>query len=123
MTTIMTVVMLGLVALVATETVVYWHVRTRGTWRDWPAGRSLMYLLLIISTGFTFGVVNRFLGEYPARGLVSFLLYAMFIGALVVIRFTIRAEMKRAGRPLVTKLPAGGDARDIVVASENTETE
>ena len=28
--------------------ILYWHLSTKGTWKDWPAGRSLMTLLMII---------------------------------------------------------------------------
>lgn len=119
------VALIGIVALVALETVVYWHVVTGGTWRDWPAGRSLMYLLLIIAGGFGFGTLNQFLGQYPARPLVSFALYALFISALIVIRLTIRAEVKRGNKQdqVKTKLPIRGSSRDIAVASENRETD
>jgi uncharacterized membrane protein YfcA len=119
----LTLALLFIVAAVATETVIYWHRKTRGTWREWPAGRSLMYLLIIISSGFGYGVINRFLGDYPARNLVSFVLYALFIGALLVIRKTIAAEMRRGrDKPLTTKLPTTTGPVDVAVASENQET-
>lgn len=91
------VIFIGIISVIAFETVIYWHRGTRGTWRDWRAGRSLMYLLLIIAFGFGYGIINQFLGQYPARPFVGLFLYALFVAALVVIRLTIRAEL-RTGR-------------------------
>lgn len=88
-------ILLGLVAFSAGTVCAYWHLATRGTWRDWPAGRSLMGLLGIITVGFGYGVVNRFLGAYPSKYAVAVLLYALFIGAIWVIGFTIRHELRR----------------------------
>lgn len=120
---LLNVILIGVVSLIAFETVIYWHVNTKGTWREWPAGRSLMYLLMIIAFGFGYGVVNQFLGQYPARPFVGFGLYMLFIGALIVIRFTIRAEMRRGDRRLKTKLPTHTGPIDVVVATENQERE
>jgi hypothetical protein len=120
---LLNVIMIGIIALIATEIVLYWHVRTKGTWREWPAGRSLMYLLLIIAVGFSFGIVNQFLGQYAARVWVGGFLYGGFISALIIIRFTIRAEMKRGERKLLqTKLPTTTGPVDITVATKNEET-
>lgn len=117
---LLNVILIAMVSGIALETVVYWHRKTRGTWRDWPAGRSLMYLLLIIGIGFGYGVVNQFFGQYPARPLIGFGLYIGFIAALVIIRFTIRAEMRSGERRhLKTVLPTEDGARQVVVASEN----
>ena len=119
---LLNVILIGIVSSVAFETIWYWHRNTRGTWRDWPAGRSLMYLLLIIAFGFGYGVVNQFLGQYPARPVVGFLLYVMFIGALVVIRITITAEMRRGKKRLKTKLPTTTGPVDVTVATTNEES-
>lgn len=116
-------VLLGAIALVAGAVVVYWHIATKGTWRHWPAGRSLMGLLIIIMAGFGFGVINRYLGDYPAKFPIATALYGLFLGALAFIGSTIRAEM-RAGK-------ARARAKDttpstapvtIVVASTNEES-
>lgn len=116
------VALIGLVSLVALEAIVYWHRATRGTWREWPAGRSLMYLLVIIAVGFGFGVVNQFLGQYPLRPVIGFGLYVLFIAALVVIRFTIQAEMRKGRRQkLKTTLPTTAGPTDVTVATENNE--
>lgn len=116
------VALIGIVSLVAAETIFYWHRATKGTWKEWPAGRSLMYLLIIIASGFGFGVVNQFLGQYPLRPVIGFGLYVLFIAALVVIRLTIRAEMRRGQRKVKTTLPTATGPVDITVATENQET-
>ena len=92
---LLSAVLLGIIPLTAGTVVVYWHFATKGTWRQWPAGRSLMGLLGIITVGFSYGVVNRFLGAYPAKFAVAVALYALFIGAIIFIGWTIRREMKR----------------------------
>lgn len=92
---LLNVILIGIVSVLAFETMLYWHVTTKGTWRDWPAGRSLMYLLLIIAASFGYGILNQFAGQYAARPLVGFGLYIAFVVGLVVIRLTIRAEMRR----------------------------
>lgn len=114
-------VLVGVVSLIAFETIIYWHRSTKGTWRNWPAGRSLMYLLTIIATGFGYGVINQFLGQYEGRALIGLLLYILFIGALIVIRLTIRAEMRRGQNRLKTTLPTSDTPVDVTVATENKE--
>jgi uncharacterized membrane protein YfcA len=117
------VALIGLVSIIATETIVYWHRATRGSWRNWPAGRSLMYLLAIIATGFGFGVLNQFLGQYALRPAFGFVLYLAFIAALVIIRITIAAEMRRGRRQkLTTTLPTPDGAVDVTVATTNKES-
>lgn len=112
------VALIGLVSAVAFETIIYWHRGTRGTWREWPAGRSLMYLLLIIASGFGFGVINQFLGQYAVRPVIGFGLYLLFIAALVVIRLTIRTELRRGrSKERHPSTPPTG-AIDITVATE-----
>lgn len=115
-------ILLGGIALVAAAVVVYWHLATRGTWRHWPAGRSLMGLLAIITVGFGFGVINRFLGDYPAKFPLATALYAAFLGALIFIGSTIRAEM-RAGkaRANAKKNHPSTAPVTIVVATTNEE--
>ena len=115
------VIFIGIVSGLALETVIYWHRSTKGTWKQWPAGRSLMYLLLIIGVGFGYGIINQFLGQYAARPFVGFGLYLLFIAALIIIRLTIRAEMRRGQRKLQTKLPTTTGPVDITVATENEE--
>jgi hypothetical protein len=116
------VIFIGIVSALALETVWYWHRSTRGTWREWPAGRSLMYLLLIIGFGFGYGIINQFLGQYPARAFVGFGLYLLFIAALVIIRLTIRAEMRRGKNRLKAKLPTATGPVDVTVATTNEES-
>lgn len=121
MTPSFVIVFVAMVSLVAFETIIYWHRITRGTWKQWPAGRSLMYLLLIIAFGFGYGVLNQFLGDYPAKPYVGFGVYTLFIAALLVIRLTIRAEMKAGHRRVTATLPVNTGHVDVVVATENKE--
>jgi hypothetical protein len=46
----------------------------------------------------------------------------LFIAALVVIRLTIQAEMRRGRRKVKTTLPTITGPVDITVATENKET-
>jgi small-conductance mechanosensitive channel len=117
---IISAVLLGIISLVAGWVAVYWHVATKGTWRQWPAGRSLMGLLAIITVGFGFGVVNRFLGQYPARSAVGIILYTLFVGAIIIIGLTVRAEMRAGKRKLRQKKPDANGPVTVTVATENT---
>jgi uncharacterized membrane protein YfcA len=119
---ITTFVLTAIVSLIALESVFYWHRKTRGSWRRWPAGRSLMYLLIIIGVGFGYGVANQLLGQYAARPYVGFGLYLMFIAALIVIRLTIRSELRNGKKRLKNKHPTHTGPLNVPVASENEET-
>lgn len=113
--------LLGVIAVVAGAVAVYWHVKTRGTWRHWPAGQSLMGLLAIIAVGFGWGVINRFLGDYPARSLIGIVLYALFVGAIIMIGWTIRKEMRHGKKKLREKHPDHTGPLTVVVATKNEE--
>jgi hypothetical protein len=86
-------VLLGAVTLAASWVIVYWHLATKGTWREWPAGRSLMGLLGIIAVGFGFGVVNRIIPMPLGKTIVGVGLYALFVGSIIFIGLTIRKEL------------------------------
>lgn len=119
---LLNVIMISVVSLVAFETIFYWWRATKGTWKQWPAGRSMMYLLMIIAFGFGFGAINRVFGEYEARSVVSYLLYAAFIGGLIFIRRTIAAEMKRGERRQhKADMTTSTAPVTIIVATENRE--
>jgi hypothetical protein len=118
---LITAILLGIISLVATWVIVYWHVATKGTWKEWPAGRSLMGLLGIISVGFGYGVLNRFLGDWPGRAVFSMFLYAAFVGAIVFIGHTIRKEMRSGKKRTRAKYPIHTGPVTVVVASKNEE--
>jgi hypothetical protein len=117
-TPILNIILTGFVSLISFEIIWYWHKETKGTWKKWPAGRSLMGLLAIIGVAFGYGIINQLLGQYPARPFLGFVLYAAFVAALLVIRFTIRKELI-AGRQ--RNEPTHTGPIDITVAEE-TET-
>jgi hypothetical protein len=112
---------LGVVSVVAAWVAIYWHVMTKGTWRHWPAGQSLMGLLGIIAIGFGWGVINRFLGYYPARSVIGILLYALFVGAIIMIGLTVRKEMRHGKKKLRDKHPDHTGPMTVVVATTNEE--
>lgn len=114
-----TAFLVGLTSAVSFTVIGYWHFATRGTWMKYSAGRSLMGLLGIIAVGFGYGFVNQFLGQYPARTFIGFFLYAAFIGAIIVIGFTIRKELI-AGRK-ARRQPPTGPIR-VTVAEETERT-
>lgn len=113
--------LLGIISLVAGTVALYWHRATKGTWRDWPAGQSLMGLLAIITVGFGFGVINRFLGQYPGRAVIGIVLYALFVGAIIWIGLTVRKEMRRGKAKLRDKHPTHTGPVNVTVASKNDE--
>lgn len=118
---IISAVLLGIISLVAGWVAAYWHLATKGTWRDWPAGQSLMGLLSIITIGFGFGVFNRIAGQYPGRPVVGIILYALFVGAIIWIGLTIRKEMRRGKQRTRSKYPIHTGPVTVVVASKNEE--
>lgn len=119
---IISAVLLGVISGVATWVIIYWHIATKGTWRQWPAGRSLMGLLTIISVGFGYGVVNRFVGSWPGRPVVSILLYTLFVAAIIVIGLTIRKEMRTGKAKAASKFPIHTGPVTVIVATKNEET-
>lgn len=118
---IISAILLGLICLIASTVIIYWHTTTRGSWRSWPAGQSLMGLLIIIAVGFGVGALNRFLGEYLAKDYILIGLYASFAGALVVIGLTVRKEMREGKARLLTKQKATAGPVTITVATLNEE--
>lgn len=120
--TTITAVLLGIISLVASTVIIYWHRQTKGTWRDWPAGRSLMGLLGIIAVGFGYAVVNRFLGAWPGRGAASIILYALFVWAIIFVGLTVRKEMRLGKGKTAAKNPEHTGPITVIVASKNEET-
>lgn len=112
-----------LISAIAWTVIIYWHRATKGTWWDFPAGRSLMGLLGIIAFGFGWGVISRLLGDYPGKGIMSAVLYVLFISALIAIGLTIRKEMRAGKRRLREKFPTHTGPVNVTVASKNEETE
>lgn len=114
-------IFLALIPVSSGAVIAYWWWKTRGTWMRYPAGRSLMGLLGIIFVGFGYGVVNRILGDYPAKSAVGFGLYVLFVGAIIAIGFTIRAEMRIGKKRLRAKHPAHTGPLTVPVAAINEE--
>jgi hypothetical protein len=122
MNTYLTTILLGIIAAVAAWVIIYWHVATKGTWKEWPAGRSLMGLLGIIAVGFGYGVFNRLLGPWPGQPVTSMVLYAAFVWAIIWIGLTIRKEMRFGKKRSAEKFPIHTGPVTVVVASKNEET-
>lgn len=116
-----------LIAGIAAAVIVYWHIATRGAWSHWPAGRSLMALLGIITVGHAWRGVNRLVGaEYVSKDPVSVVLYAVFAMTLVLVGLTIRKEL-RVGKARVVVADDTVDPSDLqtgmvaVVLTTNTK--
>lgn len=113
-----------LVSGTAAAIVIYWWVVTRGSWMQWPAGRSLMGLLLIITVITAWAGLNTFVlpPRYDGKILSYFALYAIFEVALIVIGATIHREMKRGKARLKQKKPHNPSGPvSVIVASTNEE--
>jgi hypothetical protein len=121
MNSLITAILLGIISFVSGWVIIYWHVATKGTWKDWPAGRSLMGLLGIIFVGFGYGVANRFLGDWPGRAVFSMVLYALFVGAIIFIGYTIRKEMRTGKKKQRAKYPTHTGPVTVTVATTNEE--
>lgn len=113
---------IGLVALVTLGLMAYWHFRTRGSWKEWPAGRSLMQLFAVIFILTGNAAINILVPPYPWKIHLYFGLYILLFVALIRIGFTIRSEMRKglAREAAAAKKPKTGPVT-VVVASENKE--
>ena len=96
-------ILIGLVAITAFAVMVYWHFVTHGAWKNEPAGRSLMILLLVIGVITLNASINIFVPKYPGKVEVYFALYFVMLSALIGIGFTIRSEMRRGKAKLKDK--------------------
>lgn len=116
-----TMVLLAVISIIASWVIIYWHTITRGSWRQWPAGQSLMTMLIIIAVGFGVGAANRLIGDYHVKDFILMGLYAAFAGALVVIGLTIRKEMRAGKQRLREKGKTEPGPVIVTVASINEE--
>ena len=114
--------LIGLVSLTAIAVMIYWHIVTHGSWRQWPAGRSLMILLFVIATITANAGINIFLPRYPGKVVLYFALYLVMQAALIGIGFTIRSEMRRGKARLQNKHSEFNGPVIVTVATTNDET-
>lgn len=98
MTTLLLInsLLIGSVALITLAVIVYWHRATAGAWRNYPAGRTQMRLLIIIFV-ITANAAVQTLIPVPImiKAIFYFGLYAIFGVALARIGFNIRTEIRR----------------------------
>lgn len=90
------VVLIGLVSAASAAVMAYWWITTRGNWWQWPAGRSLMALLAII-TVITANAVLHSVFPVPAhiKAITYAALYLLMLSSMGFIGCTIRTEMLR----------------------------
>lgn len=84
------------VAIVSAYNAIYWWAATRGSWRDWPAGRSLMALLIslaLMASTAAFTVLIRY--DYPGKRFWYALLYTLVLISLIYVGHTIHAEIRK----------------------------
>lgn len=93
------VILIGLVSLSAAGVMAYWWIVTKGRWWDWPAGRSLMALLAIISVITGNAVIHSVFPIGPASKTITYaLLYVLMLSCMGLIGCTIRTEMRKGQR-------------------------
>lgn len=110
------------VGFTAIAVMAYWWVTTRGSWMQWPAGRSLMGLLAIIAVIACWAGLNTMIlpPRYDGKIISYMALYAILEVSLIIIGSTIHREMTRGrARDKYRKepKPATGSI-DISVASQ-----
>lgn len=110
------------VSLTAAWTILFWHTATKGSWRQWPAGRSLMALLAIICIGYAWRVVNRLVPDYALEEPLLGLLYIGFSISLIRIARTIRKELA-VGKSDTAVAPEGPSTGVIAVVVATTPEE
>lgn len=114
---------IGLVGLVTIILMIYWHRATGGSWRLWPAGRSLMQLFGVIVIITINAAINVLVPRYPGKVELYFSLYLLLLAALVRIGFTIRSEMRKGKAKLQSKqLATTTGPVTVIVATENMES-
>lgn len=118
--TIVTILLL-LVSTASITVILYWHLATHGTWRQWPAGQSLMGLLTIIAAGFGWGGVNRLLGDYALKQPILCFLYGGVVIALVMIGVTIHKELRLGRARVLAKVPPATGPVAVIVATTTEE--
>lgn len=122
--TIVIATLLLLISTISTGVIIYWHTSTRGSWKQWPAGRSLMALLTIISLGHGWGGANRLLGDYALKQPILGVLYLCFAVALLIIGITIHKELARGEAKLLhpSHGPTTGSVAAVILATTTTTT-
>lgn len=115
-TSIIVAALLLLIAAVSITVAIYWHLSTLGTWKQWPAGRSVMALLIIIGVSHGWGGTNRVLGDYALKQPILAGLYCVFAVALVMIGVTIHKEMATGKKLVAKKDPAAPQTGIITIA-------
>ncbi|QWY81334.1 membrane protein [Arthrobacter phage Rizwana] len=100
---------------------IYWHTVTKGTWKRWPAGQSLMLLLAIIAVITLNAAVNILVPHYWGKVGLYFGLYGALILAIFFIGWTIRKEMRKGKARLVSKTTTPTGPVNVIVADTNEE--
>lgn len=113
------------VSATAIAVMAYWWIVTRGSWMQWPAGRSLMGLLAIIALITAWAGLNTLVlpPRYDFKIISYFVLYGIFEAALLVILATIHREMKRGAARLRAKKPANPTGPVIVTVATINDTD
>lgn len=96
-------ILIGLVSATSFAVMIYWHIVTRGSWKQEPAGRSLMILLSVIGVITGNAAINIFIPRYPGKFELYLFLYIVMQAALIGIGLTIRSEMRRGKAKLNEK--------------------
>ena len=82
-------VIIAAVAVTTLAVMIAWHVRSRGAWRHYPAGRSVMTLLGIQFVILANAAVSSLVGPYPGKALVYAALYLFLEAAVVGVGLSI----------------------------------
>lgn len=75
---VVVIVVAAYVAVVSATFCLVFHLRTSGTWRLNDAGRWLMISRLSVALLGVLAVLNRAVGDWPRRDVVSLVLFALF---------------------------------------------
>lgn len=117
-------IIIAAVFVAALAVIIYWHRVTRGSWKDWPAGRSLMGLLtvIVLISGMAATNVLFLPPAWPGKVVVYLALYSLVFVALIYIGGTIHHEMKRGKARLQQKKPHDPTGPvTVTVATKNEE--
>ena len=97
-------VLIGLVSAASATVMAYWWITTRGNWWQWPAGRSLMALLAIITVITANAVLHS---VFPVPAHVKAITYA----ALYLLMLSSMGSSAAPSAPKCCADAPGADAR------------
>lgn len=82
-------VLITITLLLTVATMIMWHTRTSGAWKQHESGKALMGLLAVQSAILTLATATSIFEVWPGRPWMYVTVYLLLIGAMARIAWTI----------------------------------